>query len=126
MRFAILTPRASILWDGELRFGPGGRAEDAPPLDTFADAWAVYYRSIFNPARLMQRAMLKEMPKRYWANLPETRQIAAMARGALKRETTMLAAEPVAGRPRAQRIAARFDESRRAPPASDAYESLLA
>ena len=30
MRFAILTPRASILWDGDLRFGPGGRAEDAP------------------------------------------------------------------------------------------------
>ena len=48
---------------------------------TFADAWNVYYRSIFNPARLMKRAMLKEMPKRYWANLPETRQIPAMARG---------------------------------------------
>ena len=76
MRFAILTPRTSILWDGTLRFGAGARREDAPPLDDFAGAWDVYYRSIFNPARLMKRAMLKEMPKKYWANLPETRQIA--------------------------------------------------
>jgi probable DNA metabolism protein len=27
MRFAILTPRISILWDGTLRFGPGARRE---------------------------------------------------------------------------------------------------
>jgi DNA polymerase len=125
MRFAILTPRTSLLWDGELRFGPGGRAEDAPPLDVFADAWNVYYRSIFNPARLMKRAMLKEMPKRYWANLPETRQIPAMARGAKMRETTMLTAEPVVPDIGAQRVAARFIESRRAPPPSDAHEALL-
>ena len=82
MQFAILTPRTSILWDGTLRFGPGARREDAPPLDDFAGAWDVYYRSIFNPARLMKRAMLKEMPKKYWANLPETRQIAAMSSAA--------------------------------------------
>jgi DNA polymerase len=69
MQFAILTPRTSILWDGTLRFGPGARREDAPPLDDFAGAWDVYYRSIFNPARLMKRAMLKEMPRKYWANL---------------------------------------------------------
>ncbi len=125
MRFAILTPRASIVWDGALRFGPGGRAQDAPPLDRFADAWNVYYRSIFNPARLMKRAMLKEMPKRYWANLPETRQIPAMAGGAQKRETTMLTTEPVAAGSGAERIAARIVESRRAPPPSDPYEALL-
>ena len=124
MRFAILTPRASILWDGELRFGPGARAEDAPPLDGFADAWSVYYRSIFNPARLMKRAMLREMPKRYWANLPETRQIPAMAGAAHKRAATMVAAEPAPIQPRAQRIANRFAESRLVAPPSDAQEAL--
>ena len=94
MRFAILTPRTSILWDGTLSFGPGARREDAPPLDDFAGAWDVYYRSIFNPARLMKRAMLKEMPKKYWANLPETRQIPAMSSGARPREAQMVAAPP--------------------------------
>ena len=94
MRFAILTPRASILWDGALHFGPGARREDAPPLDDFAGAWNIYYRSIFNPARLMKRAMLKEMPKKYWANLPETRQIPAMSSAAQLREARMVAAPP--------------------------------
>ena len=94
MRFAILTPRTSILWDGDLRFGPGARREDAPPLDDFAGAWDIYYRSIFNPARLMKRAMLKEMPKKYWANLPETRQIPAMSSAAQLREARMVAAPP--------------------------------
>ena len=28
MRFAILTPRVSMCWDGELHFGPGARRED--------------------------------------------------------------------------------------------------
>ncbi len=100
MRFAILTPRTSILWDGALRFGPGARREDAPPLDDFAGAWDVYYRSIFNPARLMKRAMLKEMPKKYWANLPETRQIAAMSSAARLREDADGRGAAVEGRAR--------------------------
>jgi uracil-DNA glycosylase len=125
MRFAILTPRASICWDGELRFGPGARREDAPPLDDFSQAWDVYYRSIFNPARLKRRAMLKEMPKRYWANLPETRQIAAMSAQASLRETRMITAQPSPVEPAAIRVAARFAEERKPQPPADAYEALL-
>ena len=125
MRFAILTPRTSILWDGALRFGPGARREDAPPLDDFAGAWDVYYRSIFNPARLMKRAMLKEMPKKYWANLPETRQIPAMSSAARPREAQMVAAPPSKLDPGAARIAARFAEARRPREPADAYEALL-
>ena len=34
--------------------------------------WKRYYAAIFNPARLKVKAMLKEMPKKYWANMPET------------------------------------------------------
>jgi uracil-DNA glycosylase len=125
MRFAILTPRTSILWDGTLRFGPGARREDAPPLDDFAGAWDVYYRSIFNPARLMKRAMLKEMPKKYWANLPETRQIPAMASAALHRETQMVAAPPSKVEPGAAIVAARFAEARRPQDPADAYGILV-
>ena len=125
MRFAILTPRTSILWDGSFRFGPGALREDAPPLDDFAGAWDVYYRSIFNPARLMKRAMLKEMPKKYWANLPETRQIPAMSSAALLRETQMVAAPPSKVEPGAVKSphASPKPEGRKRP--ADAYETLL-
>ena len=125
MRFAILTPRASIFWDGALRFGPGARREDAPPLDDFAGAWDVYYRSIFNPARLMKRAMLKEMPKKYWANLPETRQIPGdvVGRAASRGEDGCRAAVKV--EPGAVRVAARFAEARTPRAPADAYEALL-
>jgi DNA polymerase len=126
MQFAILTPRTSILWDGTLRFGPGARREDAPPLDDFAGAWDVYYRSIFNPARLMKRAMLKEMPKKYWANLPETRLIPAMSSAARSREADMVAAAPSKVEPGAIRVAARFAEATKPPLPADAYEALLA
>jgi uracil-DNA glycosylase len=125
MRFAILTPRTSILWDGTLSFGQGGRREDAPPLDDFAGAWDVYYRSIFNPARLMKRAMLKEMPKKYWANLPETRQIPAMSSAARLREKQMVEAPPSRVEPGAVRVAARFAEARRPQEPADAYGILV-
>lgn len=124
MRFAILTPRASIVWDGALRFGPGARAEDAPPPDVFADAWNVYYRSIFNPARLMTRAMLREMPRRYWANLPETRLIPALTGEATARAAAMVAAAPTPDDPGADRIVARLAERRKPPPPADAVEAL--
>jgi DNA polymerase len=125
MRFAILTPRASMLWDGALRFGPGARREDAPPLDDFAGAWDVYYRSIFNPARLMQRATLREMPKKYWANLPETPQIPAMSSAAQLREERMVAAAPSKTDPGAARVAARFAEARKPDEPADTREALL-
>jgi probable DNA metabolism protein len=125
MRFAILTPRTSILWDKTLCFGPGARREDAPPLDGFADAWDVYYRSVFNPARLMTRAMLKEMPKKYWANLPETRQIAAMSSSARLREDRMVAASASTAEHGAARVAARFAEARKLAEPADAYGALV-
>ena len=125
MRFAILTPRTSILWDGSLSFGPGGRREDAPPLDDFAGAWDVYFRSIFNPARLMKQAMLKEMPKKYWANLPETRQIPAMSSAARTREAEMVAAPPSGVEQGAARVGVRFAEARRPQAPADAQGALV-
>ena len=99
MEFAIFTPRRAILWLGrELRFGPGGRPDYATDADGFSAAWDAYYRSIFNPARLMPGAMRKEMPKKYWANLPETRQIPQLLAAAAPRVEGWLAAPAAAPR----------------------------
>jgi DNA polymerase len=37
------------------------------------DLWKIYYRSIFNPARIKLKAMRREMPVRFWRHLPETK-----------------------------------------------------
>ena len=72
MHWAILTPRRCVRWDGRvLAFGPGARRDEAPPVDAAVTLWLTYYESIFNPARLKLSMMRKEMPQRYWKNLPE-------------------------------------------------------
>ena len=97
MEFVIFTPRRSIVWSGgRLEFGTGGRPEVATDADGFSAAWEAYYRSIFNPGRLMPAAMRKEMPKKYWANMPETRQIAPLLASAAPRVEGWLAAPAAA------------------------------
>ena len=74
MHWSLLTPSRSAHWDGEtLSFGPGATRAQAPSEDALEDLWRTYYASIFNPARIKLRAMRKEMPKRYWSTMPETR-----------------------------------------------------
>ena len=115
MRFAIHTPRRAILWDGaRLAFGPGGRP-DTFALDGYSAAWDVYYRSIFNPARLNRSAMLKEMPRKYWANLPEARQIPGLIAQA---ETRLRDFEATAGQATRRRV------PERAPAPVDPGETL--
>lgn len=93
MRWSILTPRGSIHWDGEtMREGPPARREDAPGGDPVEDLWRSYYAAIFNPARLKVSAMLSEMPRKYWKNLPEAELIPALIAGAQAREAAMVAA----------------------------------
>ena len=83
MRWAILTPERSVRWDGDrLWLGPGARRDQAPPADAGERLWLTYYESIFNPARLKLQAMQKEMPKRYWKNLPEAALIEPLAAAA--------------------------------------------
>ena len=92
MHWSILTPAGSLHWDGKvLREGPPARREDAPEGDPAEDLWRTYYASIFNPARLKIGAMLKEMPRRYWKNMPETALIPALIAGAQAREAAMVA-----------------------------------
>ncbi|MBA4043187.1 MAG: uracil-DNA glycosylase [Erythrobacter sp.] len=107
MRWSILTPRGSIHWDGEvMREGPPARREDAPGDDPVEDLWRTYYASIFNPARLKVGAMLSEMPKKYWKNLPEAELIPQLIAGAQAREAAMVKAGGREERVRPQTLAA--------------------
>ncbi|MDB5686166.1 MAG: uracil-DNA glycosylase [Rhizorhabdus sp.] len=91
MTWSILTPELSIHWDGKtLRETPGATRADAPEGDPVEDLWKSYYASIFNPARLKVDMMVKEMPRRYWANMPETALIPSMIAGAQAREAAMV------------------------------------
>lgn len=95
LRWTILSPRCSMSWDGTtLSTGPGGRREDAPPPDAGAALWLTYYRSIFNPARLKVAMMEREMPRRYWTNLPEAALIEPLIAQAGERVQDMLEAGP--------------------------------
>ena len=100
MRWSILTPAIAIHWDGEtLREGPGAtRGEAAPEEDPVEGLWRGYYAAIFNPARLKTRAMMSEMPKKYWRNLPEASLIPELVAGAQAREAAMIATTPASPR----------------------------
>jgi len=96
MRWSILTPELSIHWDGEtLSEGPGASRADAPSGDPLEETWRTYYSSIFNPARLKVGAMLKEMPKKYWRNMPETSLVQPLIAGARQREIEMIDASVI-------------------------------
>jgi probable DNA metabolism protein len=113
MPWAILTPDRSARWDGrQLAFGPGARREDAPPADADERLWLTYYESIFNPARLKLAMMQKEMPRRYWKNLPEAALITTLAAQSAERSGRMIeqgASTPARRRPAAS-LALRLDQ----------------
>ena len=91
MAWSILAPELSLHWDGEmLTEGPGAARGDAPDGDPVESVWKTYYASIFNPARLKVGAMMKEMPKKYWKNMPEAALIGDLVKGAQARESEMV------------------------------------
>ncbi len=93
MNWSILTPQGTLHWDREtMREGPPAKREDAPDGDPVEDLWRSYYASIFNPARLKIGAMLREMPKKYWKNMPEAALIPELVAGAQGREAKMVEA----------------------------------
>jgi DNA polymerase len=92
MRWSILTPDLSVHWDGKrLTQGPGASKADAPDGDPVEAVWKIYYASIFNPARVKVAAMLREMPRKYWKNMPETALVPELIAGAQAREQVMVA-----------------------------------
>ena len=91
MKWSILTPELSIHWDGErLSEGPGASKGDAPDGDPVEEVWKTYYASTFNPARVKVGAMLKEMPRKYWKNMPETALVPQLLAAAQARESGMI------------------------------------
>ncbi len=91
MNWSILTPELSIHWDGEtLTESEGAAKGDAPDGDPVEEVWKTYYASIFNPARVKVGTMLKEMPKKYWKNMPETALVPGLLAAAQARETGMV------------------------------------
>jgi probable DNA metabolism protein len=92
MNWAILTPDESVAWDRKrLVYGPGHSQSDAPDGDELEDLWRTYYGAIFNPARIKLNAMIREMPARHWATLPETRLIPELLADAPRRVSEMIA-----------------------------------
>lgn len=91
MRWSILTPAGSLHWNGQvLEEGPPATRLDAPGGDPLEELWRTYYANIFNPARLKVGAMLKEMPRKYWKNMPEAALIPDLIAGAQAREAAMV------------------------------------
>jgi probable DNA metabolism protein len=108
MRWTILTPYASADWDGErLAIGPGAAKGDAPAEDDAEALWRTYFENIFNPARLKVKAMQKEMPKKYWRNLPEASLIPELIAGADKAAKDMIARMPTTPAPHHAKVQAK-------------------
>ncbi len=92
MRWTIMTPDATAMWDGQsLTFGPGVPASAAPQEDTWEEMWKTFYASIFNPARIKVSMMKSEMPVRYWHTMPETQLIPQLLKDAPVRVSAMVA-----------------------------------
>ena len=106
MRWAILTPYRSAMWDGEsLTFGDGRTRADAPSDDAQESLWRTYYASIFNPARLNPDMMRQEMAQKYWKLLPEAQLLPTLIRDANQRTHAMRERAPEPTRRRIPRVA---------------------
>jgi probable DNA metabolism protein len=97
MHWAILSPERSVQWfpptdarPGRLELASGARRDQAPPADAGESLWLTYYASTFNPARLKLDMMQKEMPRKYWKNLPEARLIGELSARAMERSGSMI------------------------------------
>ena len=130
MRWAILTPECSIEWrlgsgsTGSLEVGPGASKHDAPAADADEALWLTYYQHIFNPARLKLKMMQKEMPKRYWKNLPEAQFISELTAASSQRRMNMIEQAPSEPRRRIPIFAEGTAATARAQAASDVEQIL--
>jgi DNA polymerase len=106
MRWTILTPERCVEWDRrQLHFRAGASRSEAPQADAGEQLWLTYYRSIFNPARLKVDMMRKEMPRKYWRNLPEAQLITPLVAQAQQRSGQMIEQPPTAPQRRIPRFA---------------------
>ena len=79
MDWSILTPKGCAHWNQQnVKLTPGIHNPQLE-ADQYDEFWKVYYCAIFNPARLKEKAMTSEMPKKYWKYLPEASCIKSLA-----------------------------------------------
>lgn len=91
MDWSILTPHRCVHWDRErLSFSPGVDGSGLNLEDDVEVYWKTYYGNIFNPARLNISMMEREMPRRYWKNLPEADLIGELTQEAYGRTRKMI------------------------------------
>lgn len=91
MHWTIATPDGAIAWDGKALQCFDVDPDAARPEPDAAEAlWLTYYQHIFNPARLNVPMMRKEMPLRYWKNLPEASRIPDLVQDAMSRAGRMV------------------------------------
>lgn len=96
MNWLIATPIGTAHWDQDrLSFGPPVAKPKQGDDAVLDDLWLTYFKTTFNPARLRKKAMLAEMPKHYWANMPETALIPEMIAKAQARVEDMAARAPL-------------------------------
>lgn len=90
MNWSLLTPDICAHWDQkQLRYTKG--VGQPPKVEDELEAlWLEYYKNIFNPARLKLQAMQAEMPKKYWANLPEAGLIKELTRSSRQQRDSMI------------------------------------
>ena len=81
MRWTIATPEGAAVWDRQnLSFVDSPAPSARPASDDHEDLWRTYYRSICNVARINPLVMQREMPQKYWKNLPEAAEIGLLIR----------------------------------------------
>ncbi len=81
MAWMIATPDGTALWrNGELQFVETADKSMLPKADAHEGLWRTYYRNICNVSRINPPAMRREMPQRYWRNLPESVEIQTLLR----------------------------------------------
>ncbi|MFO0991189.1 MAG: UdgX family uracil-DNA binding protein [Hyphomicrobiales bacterium] len=96
MNWLIATPIGTAHWDQHhLSFGPPVARPKQGNDAVLDDLWLTYFKTTFNPARLRKKAMLAEMPKHYWSNMPETALIPDMIAKAQIRVEDMVARAPL-------------------------------
>jgi uracil-DNA glycosylase len=91
MRWSILTPYRAAYWDKKsLTLEDNPDPSVCPGEDNMEKFWLTYYANIFNPARPKRDAMLAQMPKKYWKNMPEANLIDDLLRTSEVRTRKML------------------------------------
>ncbi len=124
MDWMIVTPDVTARFEaGHLSLSPGQTKPDLAEDDAEA-LWGTYFRNIFNPARLKVQAMTSEMPRKYWKNLPEARNIPELIATADIRAREMAARAPTLPPVRAEKIQTRLSAGHASSPMPETLGDL--